>query len=323
LLAGVDLATPAGVRLALDAFDLRLRGSRGQHFLIDPRVLERMVGAADLTPQDVIFEVGAGIGTLTVALARTGARVIAVEVDARFIPIARAACAAYPLVRLIHADAMRMDLDRLPVTPTKVVANLPYSIASPLLIELLLAGIASRYVVMVQREVADRIAARPDTQPYGLLSVILQAQAEASIVARVARGAFFPPPEVGSAIVRLDRPAAPPVPPALLPALIAVARAAFGQRRKMLRSALRTLGGRRLSAADVETACARAAIDSRRRGESLALDEFSRLAEAFADVEPPKIGRPKIGPPEDRAAARHHPASGGNMMQWGCGYGER
>jgi 16S rRNA (adenine1518-N6/adenine1519-N6)-dimethyltransferase len=283
----VDLATPAGVRLALNAFGLRLRTGRSQHFLIDRRVLDGILRAADLGDGDVVLEVGAGIGTLTVALARTGARVIAVEVDARFIPVVRAACAPYPGVRLIHGDAMRLDLARLPAPPTKVVANLPYSIASPLLIDLMAAGVAGRYVVMVQREVADRIVARPGTPQFGLLSVALQAQAAAAVVARVPRSAFFPQPTVGSAVVRLDRRVPPPVPAVLLPTLMAVARAAFGQRRKMLRSALQTIDQRRLSAADAEALCASAGIDPRRRGESLSIDEFRGLAEAASEIARP------------------------------------
>jgi 16S rRNA (adenine1518-N6/adenine1519-N6)-dimethyltransferase len=293
----VDLATPAGVRLALDTFDLRLRRSRGQHFLIDSGILARIIQAADVRPDDVVLEVGAGIGTLTVALARTGARVIAVEVDARFIPIVRAACAGYPGVRLIHGDAMRLDPGRLPVQPTKVVANLPYSIASPLLIDLIGAEIGNRYVVMVQREVADRIVARPGTRQYGLLSVVLQAQMTASIVARVPRGAFFPPPKVGSAIVRLEREIPARVPQALMPALVAIVRAAFGQRRKMLRSALRAIEGRSLSATEAETLCATAGVSARRRGESLSIDEFYGLAVALSGIGPPGIGPPGIGPP--------------------------
>jgi 16S rRNA (adenine1518-N6/adenine1519-N6)-dimethyltransferase len=278
----VALATPAGVRSALDAFGLRLRASRGQHFLIDARVLSRIIEAAGIESGDVVLEVGAGIGTLSVALAATGARVITVEVDARFIPVLRAVTAGYRNVEIIHGDAMRLDLTRLSVRPTKVVANLPYSIASPLLIDLLGAGIGDRYVVMVQREVAERIVARPGTPQYGLLSVALQAQTVAAIVARVPSGAFFPPPKVTSAIVRLDRPSPPPVAPARLPALISIARAAFGQRRKMLRSALRTIGARSLSTSEVEALCARAGIDPRVRGESLALEEFDRLAASLA-----------------------------------------
>jgi len=175
-----------------------------------------------------------------------------------------------------------------------VVANLPYSIASPLLIELTTAGVASRYVVMVQREVADRIVAAPGSRTYGLLSVVLQAGTVPSIVTRVPRTAFFPPPHVGSAVVRLERPAVPPVPRPLLPSVIALARLAFGQRRKMLRSSLRAAGRRpragpvpiRLGADEVERLCAAAGIDSMRRGESLSVREFRALAEALAAVGP-------------------------------------
>lgn len=286
-LAGLDLATPAGVRAVLKTFGLRMRPARGQHFLIDRGALGRIIAAAEAGPDDVILEVGAGIGTLTVALARTGARVIAVEVDARFIPVARAACAPYPRVRLVHADAMTLDLARLPEPPTKVVANLPYSIASPLLIDLLGAGVGRRLVVMVQREVADRIVAQPGTAAYGLLTVALRARAAASIVARVPRGAFFPPPQVASCVVRLEVPASPPVALARMPAFMRVVRAAFGQRRKMLRSALQALEGRRLSAAEVEAACRAVGVDPRRRGESLDVAEFARLAEAVDGIGSP------------------------------------
>ncbi|MGQ0571922.1 MAG: 16S rRNA (adenine(1518)-N(6)/adenine(1519)-N(6))-dimethyltransferase RsmA [Armatimonadota bacterium] len=269
------------MRAALEAFDLRLRPSRGQHFLVNRRILDRVLAAAETSPDDVILEIGAGIGTLTVALARTGARVIAVEVDARFIPVLRAACAPYPRVRLIHADAMTVTPTALPESVTKVVANLPYSIASPLVINLLEAGTGRRYVVMVQEEVARRIIAPPGGHAYGLLSVAVQAHALPKIVSRVPRAAFFPPPQVVSCIVRLDVPDAPPIPAMLIPGLMAVARAAFGQRRKMLRSALLTVGGRVRSSAAVAALCEAARIDPRRRGESLSVVEFARLAEAF------------------------------------------
>ncbi len=231
----------------------------------------------------MILEIGAGIGTLTVALARTGARVVSVEVDGRFIPPLTAACSPYPNVSLIHADAMDLVPAMLPYPPTKVVANLPYSIASPLLINLLEAGIGRRFVVMVQEEVARRIVARPGSKTYGLLSVAVQAHAVAAILSRVPRSAFYPPPQVVSSIVRADVPDAPPVPIGLTPALMAVARAAFGQRRKMLRSALQTAGGRGLSHDAVEAWCRAAGIDPRRRGESLSVAEFAHLAQEFRD----------------------------------------
>jgi 16S rRNA (adenine1518-N6/adenine1519-N6)-dimethyltransferase len=241
--------------------------------------------AAEVQAVDRVLEVGAGVGTLTVALARTGAEVVSVEVDPRFVPVLRAVCAPYPRVRVILADAMTLTAAMLPGSITKVVANLPYSIASPLLIHLLEAGIGRRYVVMVQEEVAARIVARPGTAAYGLLSVAIQAHAVPVIVSRVPPGAFFPAPQVRSAIVRLDVPDQPPIPRDLLPCLMAVVRSAFGQRRKMLRSSLRQAVGEDGPARASEEVCLAAGIDARRRGESLSLAEFARLAAALADRE--------------------------------------
>jgi 16S rRNA (adenine1518-N6/adenine1519-N6)-dimethyltransferase len=245
---------------------------------VSRHALDRILSAAEPGSDDLILEVGAGVGTLTVELARAGAAVLAIEVDARFVPVLRAVCAPYPRVRVVLGDAMALLPKTLDAPPTKVVANLPYSIASPLLITLLEAGVGRRYVVMVQAEVAERIVARPGTAAYGLLAVAVQAHAAPVIVARVPRAAFFPPPQVTSAVVRLERAETPPVPRTLVPHLMAVARAAFGQRRKMLRSALRPAlaGDQRADA--VDALCAAAGIDPRRRGESLSLDEFARLA---------------------------------------------
>lgn len=289
------------MRAALDAAGVRLRPARGQHFLVSRHVLARIVASAEPGPNDLILEIGAGIGTLTVALAQGGAAVVAVEVDARFIPVLRAVCAPYPRIRVVHADAMALEPAALPPA-TKVVANLPYSIASPLLIALLEAGVGRRFVVMVQEEVARRIAARPGGKAYGLLSVAVQAHAVPTIVARVPRAAFFPPPQVASSIVRLEVPEDPPVSRELVPWLMRAARAAFGQRRKMLRSALQTAlvsvaaPPAIAPAADAaEALCRAAGIDPRRRGETLSLAEFTRLARALADKEPPDLsGRPQV-----------------------------
>lgn len=279
--AGLDLATSGGVRAVLSAFGLRLRPARGQHFLINRRVLQRLLEAAEVHPADTILEVGAGIGTLTTALAERGAHVAAVEVDGRFIQVLQAASAPYPKVQIIHADAMRLDPGALPFRPDKVVANLPYSVASPLLIRLLEMGIGRRLVVMVQDEVASRIVAAPGSKVYGLLSVIVQAYASPAIVARVPRSAFLPAPQVRSAILRLDVRESLPLPSHQMPAMMAVARAAFGQRRKMLRSALRDVSAAGLTAETVEALSASAGVDPRRRGEDLTVEEFARLAQVF------------------------------------------
>ncbi len=273
------------MRAALTAFGLRLRPSRGQHFLVNRRILERIVDTAQVGPHDVVLEVGAGIGTLTVALARTGAHVLAVEVDPRFIPVLRAACGPHPGVRIIHGDAMDLRAGTLPAVPTKVVANLPYSIASPLLIRLLEEDIGRHFVVMIQGEVAERVVAAPGGKTYGLLSVAVQAHARADIVARVPRSAFFPPPHVRSAIVRLEAHEHPVLPRTQIPTLMAVIRAAFGQRRKMLRTALQRVRDERLTAGAVEAWCLAAGIDPRRRGESLSVAEFAGLVRAFMEGE--------------------------------------
>jgi 16S rRNA (adenine1518-N6/adenine1519-N6)-dimethyltransferase len=277
------------VRDLLAAAGLRLRPARGQHFLVSQRILDRVLGAAALNPADRVLEVGGGVGTLTVALARTGAEVVSVAVAPRFVPVLRAVCAPYPRVRILHADAMAVTPATLPGTISKVVANLPYSIASPLLIRLLEAGIGRRHVVMVQAEVAARMVARPSTAAYGLLSVAIQAHAAPAIISRVSPAAFFPPPQVTSAIVRLDVPDPLPIPREIVPLVMALARSSFGQRRKMLRSSLqRALGGRG-TAQSTEALCLAAGIDPRRRGESLSLAEFARLAEALADREPSRV----------------------------------
>lgn len=282
----VDLVTPTGVRAVLAALGLRLHPSRGQHFLVNRHVLDRIIAASEAGPHDTILEVGPGIGTLTVALARTGAAVVAVEVDRRFIPALLAACRAYPRVRIVRADAMELTAAELRAfNPSKVVANLPYSIASPLLINLLRAGAGRRMVVMVQKEVAERIVAPPGGKAYGLLSVVVQAHAVPFQVATVPRTAFFPPPRVASSVLRLEVRAESAAPPEAMPCFMDVVRAAFGQRRKMLRSALQAAGGG-LSPAEVEEACGSAGIDPRRRGESLSVEEFAHLAAAFRDREP-------------------------------------
>jgi 16S rRNA (adenine1518-N6/adenine1519-N6)-dimethyltransferase len=279
----LDLASRAGAAAVLRAFNLRLRPARGQHLLVSRRLLDRIVAAADLDAGDVVLEVGGGIGTLTLALARTGARVITVEVDPHLVPVLRAVCAQEARVHVVHGDAMTMPWVGLPWTPTAVVANLPYAIASPLLVRLLETGTGRRLVVMVQEEVADRLLAAPGAPAYGLLTVLAGAHARAALVARVPRTAFYPAPQVRSAVVRLDRRPQPIRPPDRLADVVAVARAAFAQRRKMLRSALRRVEGRRLGAAAVEAWCARAGIDPRRRGETLSVEEFARLADAYRD----------------------------------------
>ena len=219
-----------------------------------------------------VVEVGPGPGGLTRALLDTAAEsVLAVEVDARAVAALAELDAAYPgRLRVLAADALRLDLSPLVPAPRQLVANLPYNVATPLLVGWLRQAQAwERMTLMFQQEVAERIAAAPDTPAYGRLSVLAQWTCRAALLMRLPPAAFAPPPKVWSAVVGLLPHAAQPPPP-LFAAMERVTAAAFGQRRKMLRGSLRSLGG--------EALLQRAGIAPERRAETLCIEEFDRLA---------------------------------------------
>lgn len=278
-----DLVSPTGTARTLRTFGLRPRKRWGQHFLVSRRALGRILDAATLSPADTVLEVGAGLGTLTVALAAQAGRVIAVEVDPALLAPLHAAVAPYANVTVVRADIMSVDVSGLLAgtpMPRKVVANLPYNLASPLVVSLLQRPLGiERMVLTVQREVAQRMVASPGTKEYGVLSVAVQYRAHATVVGKIPASAFYPPPEVESSIVLLrvhDRPACDVEDEALL---LRVVHAAFGQRRKMLRNAV--AGALPLSTSEVEAACHQAGITPSRRGETLSLVEFARLTAAL------------------------------------------
>lgn len=249
--------------------------SLGQHFLTDPNVLRKIVDAARLAPADTVFEIGPGRGDLTKRLARTAGAVFAVEFDRRLIPLLKSSLERIENVHLVRADALTFPLHRLPAG-TAVVANLPYNVATPILMRLVEERARfSRLVLMFQKEVADRITASPGTKDYGSLTLAVRYAMDAEILFKILPGAFSPPPKVDSAVVRLVPLPAPRVAVRNEPFLFSVIRAAFGQRRKTLRNALRSIAGMdSLSAAEKN-----AVIDLGRRGETLSLDEFARLAD--------------------------------------------
>lgn len=248
------------------------RKSLGQHFLLDPGICRRIVSdAGDLDAREVV-EIGPGPGGLTRALLASGlARLVAVEVDVRAIGSLHRLTASDPRLEIIRADATRLHADTLVRSPRHVVANLPYNVGTPILIGLLRrAGAWERLTVMLQQEVADRICAVPGSSAYGRLSVVAQWLCEVSLGVRLPPGAFIPPPKVWSAVVRLTPRSVQPTARALA-TMETVTAAAFGQRRKMLRSSLRTLGG-----VDI---LERAEIEPDRRAETLNVAEFERLAQ--------------------------------------------
>lgn len=266
------------IREALERHDLWANKAFGQHFLLDLNVTRRIARVAGNLTDAAVIEVGPGPGGLTRALLEAGARVIAVEKDRRFIPLLQElAQVAGGRLSVVEGDALDIDerillAQHAPGTPARIVANLPYNVGTPLLIKWLTGPFRPEaMVLMFQKEVARRIVAAPGADDYGRLAVIAQATSETRIAMDLPARAFTPPPKVDSSVVvltpRADRPSE-----ARLQALERVTRAAFGQRRKMLRSSLKALGG--------EALCLRAGVDPSARAETLTLDQFLALADA-------------------------------------------
>jgi 16S rRNA (adenine1518-N6/adenine1519-N6)-dimethyltransferase len=270
-------------RTLLDRHGLRAKTHFGQNFLIADRVFRAIVDAAVAADDDWIVEIGAGLGTLTARLAERAheGKVIALERDPDMVAVLRAELAA-PIaadtVVVEPCDAMRYDLRaaaRWHGAPLVVCGNLPYHVAAPLIFKALDARAdVSRIVVMVQREMADRIVAKPDTDAYGAMTVMIQMFADVAMVAKVGAGAFVPPPKVDSAVVKIMPLAAPRFAIGDEPHFSRVVHAAFGQRRKTLRNALRAV----FDVALVDAALATTQIDGQRRGETLTLAEFAALS---------------------------------------------
>jgi len=252
----------------LEAHGLAPSRALGQNFVVDPNTVRRIAWLAGVGPGDRVVEIGAGLGSLTLALADTGADVTAVELDTRLVPILRDVVP--PTVRVVEGDARRLDWDELLDGPAELVANLPYNVATPLVLDLLAKVPAiDRMLVMVQREVGERLAAGPGSKAYGIPSVKVAYRARAEVVGRVPATVFVPEPRVESVLVRLVRLPAPPV-PGDPDRLFRLVEAGFGQRRKMLRRSLAGL-------VDPD-AFARAGVRPEARAEELDLEAWSRLA---------------------------------------------
>jgi 16S rRNA (adenine1518-N6/adenine1519-N6)-dimethyltransferase len=264
------------VRTILKRHDLRPSKGLGQNFLVDQAILEKIVAAAGLSSDDTVLEIGAGLGTLTKRLAQAAGRVVAVELDERMIGALREALRC-DNVALVQGDILALDPAELvaPATRYKVVANLPYYITSAVLRHLLEASLRpERMVVTVQREVAERIVARPGEM--SLLSVSVQLYGRPQILFRIRPGSFYPSPEVESAVVRVDMHDTPPVDVADTDAFFRVAKAGFAQRRKQLRNTL--AAGLHLPSKEVEAKLREAGVDPKRRAETLSLEEWARVA---------------------------------------------
>lgn len=278
----VRLLTPAAVREIAARIGLRPTKSRGQNFVIDPNTVRRIVKTAELTPHDVVVEVGPGLGSLTLALAGAAAHVTAIEIDERLANALPATIQAHApavaeRVRVLRADALHVD--GVPgALPTTLVANLPYNVAVPVLLHLLEVMPSLRTgLVMVQAEVADRLAAAPGSRTYGIPSVKAAWYAEVRRVGRVSRTVFWPVPNVDSGLVAWRRRESPSC-ASSRSEVFAVVDAAFGQRRKTLRSALTARAG---SPTAAESALRAAGVSPQARGESVDIAAFARIADAL------------------------------------------
>ena len=289
----IDLSSSKQASELLREHGLRPQKRLGQNFLCDRNTLDRIVRAAELSPDDAALEIGAGLGALTLALAEKVAAVTSVEIDRHFEPILRQVTAPHPNINLIFSDFMLLDMDALLDAafgdhPGVVVANIPYYITTPIL-ERLLAHKSriKRIVLLMQHEVAQRMAAPPGSDECGSMSLYAQYHAVVELVGVVPRTVFLPPPDVSSAILALT-----PVVPGTVAVgdearMFRVIRAAFGQRRKTLLNALLrapasfNLGFTTDDREAAEALLARAGVDGLRRGETLSLPEFARIADAF------------------------------------------
>lgn len=278
-------------RALLQRHGLAAKKSWGQNFLVDERVYQAIVAACALTPDDAAVEIGAGLGTLTARLLDTGAAVYAVERDRDMCQVLRAELSRRPRFHLLEHNALTLDLAALPPPPSgalTAVGNLPYHIAAPLIFHLLAARRRlRRIVVMVQREVADRLLAQAGAEDYSAMSANVQLLAAARRVCHAGPRSFLPPPRVQSTVVLLEPRAQPLHPVQSLARYQATVRAAFGQRRKTLRNALAAVFG-----AAAVPGLAAAGIDPQRRGETLTLQEFARLSDHLPDpqAQPPPAG---------------------------------
>lgn len=275
------IASPEVVHYICKRFDIKMSKKLGQNFLIKRGIVDEIVHAAELTPGEPVLEVGPGIGTLTQGLAQSGADVTAIELDRRLLEVLDTTLASYDNVRIVHGDVLKLDVPTIMNhKPFKVVANLPYYITTPIIMSLLESKLPiERLVVMVQKEVALRMVAKPSTKDYGALSVAVQYYTEPDIVLDVPPKSFLPAPAVTSSVIRCVLRDKPPVDVIDEKLFFRVVKAGFAQRRKTFANTMKTTG---LSKDRIEELLAKANIDGQRRGETFTLQEFADVANAWA-----------------------------------------
>lgn len=281
----LDVATPGRTKEIIRKYGFSLKKSLGQNFLIDQNVLSKIVSAAELDPTKGALEIGPGIGALTQQLAKRAGKVVAVEIDQRLIPILQETLEGYGHVKVVHGDILKLKLGELfaenfsEVSGVSVVANLPYYVTTPIVMKLLEDKLPLEHiVVMIQKEVAKRMAARPGTKDYGSLSIAVQYYCEPELVAIVPHTVFIPQPNVDSAVIKLKLRKEPPVEVEDEAFFFEVVQASFAQRRKTIANNLLVRFFSKDNRAALENVLQAAGIEPSRRGETLTLAEFARLS---------------------------------------------
>jgi 16S rRNA (adenine1518-N6/adenine1519-N6)-dimethyltransferase len=278
------LTSPRVLKELTARYGFTFTKSLGQNFLIDENILNKIIDGAEIGGDDNVLEIGPGVGTLTRAMAARGGMVAAVEIDRALLPILGETVGDYENVRIIQGDILKLDIRQLTLElfggrPFKVVANLPYYITTPIIMRFLEEDLNfMSMVVMVQKEVGERMSAHPGTKDYGALTVAVQFYTHPRIVARVPARVFMPPPKVDSIVVALDKRREPAVDVSCPRLFFSIVKAAFAQRRKTLLNTIAASGLIRLDKESIKTEMIRLGIDPSRRGETLTLDEFALLS---------------------------------------------
>ena len=278
------LGNPQNTIAVLQKYHFSFQKKFGQNFLIDTHVLDKIIRSAEIKKEDVVLEIGPGIGTMTQYLACAAKKVVAVEIDKALIPILNDTLADYDNVRIINDDVLKVDIARLTEEenggrPIKVVANLPYYITTPIIMGLFENHVPIKSItVMVQKEVADRMQVGPGTKDYGALSLAVQYYAQPYIVANVPPNCFMPRPKVGSAVIRLEKYDRPPVQVDDEKLMFRIIRASFNQRRKTLANGLKNSAELDFTKEEIEAAIEALGKGVSVRGETLTLEEFAQLS---------------------------------------------
>ncbi|GKV70391.1 ribosomal RNA small subunit methyltransferase A [Sporosarcina sp. NCCP-2716] len=284
-----DIATPVRTKEILEKHGFSFKKSLGQNFLIDPNILTNIISAAGISRNSGVIEIGPGIGALTEPIARAAGKVTAFEIDGRLLPVLEDTLSPYPNVTVIHQDVLEADLkatiaeQMADMDEVVVVANLPYYVTTPIIMKFLMDNVPiDRMVIMMQREVADRITASPGTKAYGSLSIAIQYYMDAEVAMIVPKTVFMPQPNVESAVLRLSRKPEPPADVISEDFLFTVARGSFVQRRKTILNNLQaSLPNGKAKKEEILEALSAAGIDPSRRGETLSIQEFAALSNAL------------------------------------------